>query len=231
MPCEKDNMILIATADSTLFTHWCSVLQPSFSIYEKNIRDHAALTLCLKKTPFDALMVDLALLGEQGINEISALSEIQPNLQIIVMTSAFDDREEISAILFGAKAYCPCTIDSVLLPKILNTVLANELWVDRKFVNRLLAEIEEITHAKHTEMQRLDKGIATMTKRETEIAQLVATGASNRRIAELLNITERTVKAHLGVIFRKIGIVDRLQLALFMNRHQQLASIWHGKSS
>jgi DNA-binding NarL/FixJ family response regulator len=145
------------------------------------------------------------------------------------MTEFYDEREEISAILFGAKAYCSFAINLSLLPKVLNTVMANELWVDRKFVTRLLTEIEDITQAKHSEAQRLDKGIATLTPRETEIACLVATGASNRRIAELLSISERTVKAHLGVIFRKIGISDRLQLALYMNRHRQLSSIWHGK--
>ncbi|HRE31701.1 MAG TPA: helix-turn-helix transcriptional regulator, partial [Candidatus Berkiella sp.] len=114
------------------------------------------------------------------------------------------------------------------LPKVINTVMANELWVDRKFVTRLLLEIEDITHAKHQEAKHLDKGVAAMTPRECEIAGLVATGASNRKIAEQLSISERTVKAHLGVIFRKIGITDRLQLALYMNRYQQITSIWHG---
>jgi DNA-binding NarL/FixJ family response regulator len=60
---------------------------------------------------------------------------------------------------------------------------------------------------------------------------LIATGASNRRIAEKLNISERTVKAHLGGIFKKIGINDRLQLALYMNKYHQLSSLWHPRGS
>ncbi|MBI2791377.1 MAG: response regulator transcription factor [Gammaproteobacteria bacterium] len=144
------------------------------------------------------------------------------------MTKIPDQREEISAVLFGAKAYCSFDLNIELLPKVIKTVCMNELWVDRKFVTRLLIEIEDITQVKHAEAKRLDKGVAAMTPRESEIASLVATGASNRRIAEQLNISERTVKAHLGVIFRKIGITDRLQLALYMNRHQQLSAIWHG---
>ena len=222
-------MILIGSPNVSLFDVWRNALEPQFPIYEVNVRDLHTLELCLKKVTFEVLLIDLALLGEQGVHEISTLREIQPNVHIIVMTECHDPREEISAILFGAKAYCSCNMDLALLPKVLNTVLANELWVDRKFVTRLLTEIEDITHAKHSEAQRLDKGVATLTPRETEIASLVATGASNRRIAELLSISERTVKAHLGVIFRKIGISDRLQLALYMNRHQQLSAIWHGK--
>lgn len=221
-------MILIASLDVEKAQAWHQVLKPLYEVYELDIHDRRTLELTLKKVNFEALIVDLALLSDSGINEISELKELQPDLHIIVMTKTPDQREEISAILFGAKAYCGFDLKLDLFPKVIKTVLANELWVDRKFVSRLLTEIEDITQVKHAEAKRLDKGISTMTPRETEIASLVATGASNRRIAEQLNISERTVKAHLGVIFRKIGISDRLQLALYMNRHQQLSSIWHG---
>ncbi|MGD9592356.1 MAG: DNA-binding response regulator [Candidatus Berkiella sp.] len=221
-------MILIACADVERAVIWHQALAPFYDIYEVDVHDRRTLDLCLKKVNLDVLIVDLAMLGESGINEVSSLKEIQPDLHIVVMTKSPNQREEISAVLFGAKAYCSFELNLELLPKVVKTVLMNELWVDRKFVSRLLSEIEDITQVKHAEAQRLDKGVAAMTPREGEIAALVATGSSNRRIAEQLNISERTVKAHLGVIFRKIGITDRLQLALYMNRHQQLSAIWHG---
>lgn len=221
-------MILIASSDTEMATRWHQLLSTSYSIYEVDVHDRRALDVCLKKVPFDVLVVDLQLLGDSGVNEIASLREIQPHLNIVIMARVPDEREEISAIIFGAKAYCSFNIELTILPKVIKTVMENELWVDRKFVTRLLSEIEDITHAKHQEAKHLDKGIATMTPRECEIAALVATGSSNRKIAEQLSISERTVKAHLGVIFRKIGITDRLQLALYMNRHQQLSAIWHG---
>lgn len=220
-------MILIASPDADLAKQWRQILAPEYDIYEIDIHDKRSLDLLLKKITFEVLVMDIAMIGNAGINEISSLTEIQPYLNLIVMVKIPDQREEISAVLFGAKAYCSYETGLKLLPKIVKTVLLNELWVDRKFVSRLLIEIEEITHAKHEEAQRLHKGVAMMTPRETEIALLVATGASNKTIAEQLKISERTVKAHLGVIFRKIGISDRLQLALYMNRHQQLSHIWH----
>lgn len=221
-------MILIASSDVEMAARWHTLLATSYNIYDVNVHERRALDLCLKKVPFDVLVVDLQLLGESGVNEIASLREIQPHLNIVIMARVPDEREEISAIIFGAKAYCSFNIELTILPKVIKTVMENELWVDRKFVTRLLSEIEDITHAKHQEAKSLDKGIATMTPRECEIAALVATGSSNRKIAEQLSISERTVKAHLGVIFRKIGITDRLQLALYMNRHQQLSAIWHG---
>ncbi len=224
-------MILIASSDTEMGARWHALLSPIYPMYEVDVHDRRALELCLKKVIFDVLIVDLQLLGESGVNEIASLREIQPQLNIVIMARAPDEREEISAIIFGAKAYCSFNIELTILPKVIKTVMENELWVDRKFVTRLLSEIEDITHAKHQEAKHLDKGIATMTPRECEIAALVATGSSNRKIAEQLSISERTVKAHLGVIFRKIGISDRLQLALYMNRHQQLSSIWHGNKA
>jgi len=224
-------MILIASSDTEMATRWHQLLSTTYSLYEVDVHDRRALDLCLKKVPFEVLVVDLQLLGDSGVNEIASLREIQPRLNIVIMARVPDEREEISAIIFGAKAYCSFNIELTILPKVIKTVMENELWVDRKFVTRLLSEIEDITHAKHQEAQHLDKGIATMTPRECEIAALVATGSSNRKIAEQLSISERTVKAHLGVIFRKIGITDRLQLALYMNRHQQLSAVWHGSKA
>lgn len=58
---------------------------------------------------------------------------------------------------------------------------------------------------------------SSLTPREREIARLVGNGASNKVIARELNITDRTVKAHLSAIFQKLGVRDRLQLALYIN--------------
>jgi DNA-binding NarL/FixJ family response regulator len=60
---------------------------------------------------------------------------------------------------------------------------------------------------------------ATLTERQREVAMLVGKGASNKKIANQLDITDRTVKAHLGTIFEKLGVKDRLQLALYVTKH------------
>lgn len=224
-------MLLIAASDPN-FTKACrEMLSASYELYEPDIHDRHALETCIKKCAIQILIVDLAILGQQGITEIQHLKEWCPELHIIVMTNHFDEREQVNAIIFGAQAYCDIQKELSFLPKIIKTVLANELWVDRKFTTRLLAEIEDITALRKKETRALDAGIAKMTPREVEIAEWIGKGASNRKIAEILNITERTVKAHLGVIFRKLGVHDRLQLALYMNRHHQIPAIWHTKNN
>lgn len=220
-------MILIATDDGHRAHVWQQYVSTEYKVYELIVSDKKTLEICLKKVPIDVVLLDKTILGASGIHELSDIQKIQPETRLILMTATADQREEVATILFGAKAYCEYDINDMTLSRVLKTVLADELWVDRKFVSRLLEEIEDIAKAQHTEAQQLDKGLSLLTPRETEIAKLVAGGASNRTIAEQLNISERTVKAHLGVIFRKMNIDDRLQLALFINRHQQISSIWH----
>ena len=66
----------------------------------------------------------------------------------------------------------------------------------------------------HCKARAVTGRLAALTLREREIAELIGNGESNKQIARQLLITERTVKAHLTGIFRKLGIVDRLSLAL-----------------
>ena len=219
-------MILIAATDeqkANLWTQWLS----SFELYEKTALDKRQLDMCMKKVQLELLIVHESVLGTEGVNEIAALHDLRPETKIIILTPEFDPREELSAVLFGAKAYLHDQLEEEAFLKVISRVLEGEIWVDRKFVSRLISEIEDITKQRHEEAAEIEKGIASMTPREGEIAELIATGASNRRIAEKLSISERTVKAHLGVIFKKIGINDRLQLALYMNKYHQLSSLWH----
>ena len=64
-----------------------------------------------------------------------------------------------------------------------------------------------------------DKKMACLTPREREVVNLIAKGDSNKLIARALSISDRTVKSHLSIVFQKLKVNDRLQLALMTNRH------------
>ncbi len=218
-------MILLASSQEIVVS-WRQILAPCFEIYPQDLHDLQPLELCLKKHAFDVLMVDLALLGEQGLDKIFVLKSLAPALHIIVMTQTPDSHEEIAALLFGARAYCGFNTPASVLLEVVNTVLKNELWVDRTFVSRLLSELKAHTLIKHQDAQKLMQGMSSLTKREREIASHIACGETNREIALQLQISERTVKAHLSIIFKKLNIHDRLKLALYVNHYQQLAAFW-----
>lgn len=221
-------MILLACAEQQRADNWAKKLK-DFQVFGQHAHDKRELHTLMRKNQFKVLVLDIVLLGQEGIDGIAAVHELCPDTCIIIMTPTFKPREELFAVLFGAKAYIEYDIAEALMHKVVSKVSEGEVWVDRQFVGRLVSELEAIAKEHHHEVAQIEKGIMTMTPRENEIAELIATGASNRCIAEKLSISERTVKAHLGVIFKKIGINDRLQLALYMNKYHQLSNLWHSR--
>jgi DNA-binding NarL/FixJ family response regulator len=98
-------------------------------------------------------------------------------------------------------------------------VLKGELWVKRTLVHALIAALvaraENRPKGRFHEFDR--RRLERLTHRQREVAESIATGASNKEIARRLNVTERTVKAHLTEMFRNVGVMDRLHLALLLN--------------
>jgi DNA-binding NarL/FixJ family response regulator len=90
------------------------------------------------------------------------------------------------------------------------------LWIGQEMLRRLVGGTSRILGARSVE-QRKNEWSSVLSDRETQVARLVASGASNREIAGKLSITERTVKAHLSAVFEKLGLRDRLQLTLRIN--------------
>ncbi len=100
--------------------------------------------------------------------------------------------------------------DSKVLKKAVKAVFAGELWLDRKLIKDVLYT-----------MTHVDRKI-DLTKKEKEIVALICHGYRNKEIAQKLSITEQTVKSHCNRIFKKVGVSDRLQLALYTHK------IWPG---
>jgi len=105
--------------------------------------------------------------------------------------------------------------DRETLLRVINSVLAGELWIRRSLVPKLLDSVAAETANAGT---GATGRFAILTPREVEITRLIAKGETNKHIARYLAITERTVKNHLTTIFRKIGVVDRLKLAVLAAR-------------
>jgi DNA-binding NarL/FixJ family response regulator len=98
-------------------------------------------------------------------------------------------------------------------------VLRGEVWVGRKVIQLLLDELAGFTEHLQREFQtNSDEQLKHLTPRQREIVSLISRGASNKEIAHALHVSEKTVKAHLTGIFRKLKLTDRLQLALFVTQ-------------
>ena len=120
------------------------------------------------------------------------------------------ERQIPELILRGVSGILPPEADSDILKKSVKVVYAGELWIDGKILKHMLYN-----------MKNLEKKI-DLTKKEKEIANLICNGHRNKEIAQKLDICEQTVKSHCNRIYKKIGVSDRLQLALYTHK------IWPG---
>jgi two-component system nitrate/nitrite response regulator NarL len=164
----------------------------------------------------DLVLLHLSLPGFDGGRDLATLVEAYPAVKWMVFTDRPDDGEQgIELLKAGAAGYCNTYMAADLLVKSVEMVRTGEVWAGRKLIQRLIQDVAAVSRAQRAANK--GQNLAGLTDREQEIAQLVADGASNKRIALRLDISERTVKAHLTAIFRKTGARDRLQLALLVN--------------
>ncbi len=133
----------------------------------------------------------------------------EKGVPVVVMTPMPTNRETFAALQAGARGVCHVFSGPELLHQIAMVVENGGLWVGDALV-RMLTQL--VTASGRSADQVPD----TLSERERSVAQLVAGGMSNKQIARELDITERTVKAHISAIFRKMDVRDRLQLVLKM---------------
>jgi two-component system, NarL family, nitrate/nitrite response regulator NarL len=134
--------------------------------------------------------------------------------RVIVLTAAEDDRGVIRAMRLGARGVVLKQSASDLLLKSIRQVHDGEIWLD----DRRHAEVIDAFKKSAESGRRREKPL--LSDREKEVVQLVAQGFHNREIGEKLLISEQTVKNHLHNIFEKLGVSDRLELALYAVHHR-----------
>ena len=144
---------------------------------------------------------------------LRAVRELLPEARAVVLSNTPSQQEALLALNAGASGYCHAQATPQMLQQVATVVNNGGLWIGPELMRRVMAAAGHFfaPEPRHPALERL-------TPREREVALAVGRGASNREVAELLEVSERTVKAHLGAIFEKLGVRDRLQLALFLRR-------------
>jgi DNA-binding NarL/FixJ family response regulator len=139
-------------------------------------------------------------------------------IKVLVLSHKPSDDVGRAVLAAGAAGYAHASTPWVEMDRILSTVADGNIWLGRSLLQRLLGDIDS----------RLPEASKAWTKgltlREQEVALLAATGESNQAIAYQLDITERTVRAHLSAVFEKLCVSDRLMLALKVHGIQAATS-------
>jgi DNA-binding NarL/FixJ family response regulator len=150
---------------------------------------------------------------------LQRLQATKSRTRIIVLTASEDKQEFVQAVRFGTSGIVLKQTATELLIKSIRKVHAGEIWLDSNTtaaVMRQFASAEEApASAPAPTPQGRDRDRTPLSQREREIVALVAQGFKNKEMAEKLFISEQTVKNHLHNIFDKLGVSDRLELALY----------------
>lgn len=174
-----------------------------------------AKALALSEQP-QVILLDLDLGDENGMDFLPELLKIAPQAQIIVLTGLRDIQILIQAVQLGAKGviHKDQAIDLVL--QAIEKVHAGETWFDGTIMAKMLAKLS--ANKKENSSGQETANLASLTKRERQIIGLVCQGLKNHKIADLLFISEGTVRNHLTVIYEKLGVKDRFGLIILANR-------------
>ena len=145
------------------------------------------------------------------VREVAAACVGRP---LVLLADEPAQEEAMAALAAGAAGYCNGHAAPDVLRQVATVVEHGGIWVGQGLMQRLLAATSRLLPASEAAGHAWR---STLTPREQETAALLAKGASNKEIARQLDITERTVKAHVGAMLEKLGARDRLQLSLIIN--------------
>lgn len=142
---------------------------------------------------------------------LKAIQAVAKNVPIVVLSNVPEDEQGLAALAAGASGYCSALTLPAVLQQVASVVENGGLWVGPRLMRRLM---EGLTGrpAKVTE-----PALDLLSQRERQVAEAVARGSTNKEIARVMGITERTVKAHLSASFEKLEVRDRMQLSLLVN--------------
>ena len=153
-----------------------------------------------------------------GLDETTLLGEIgllASDVSLVVLSPIPSESQSFALISAGARGYCHAEAVEEQLRDVATIVASGGIWAPPELVSRLATITRRLQESRS---HQIPDGFKVLTERELDVAVMVGRGFSNREIGEQLQMTERTVKAHLTSIFSKLNLRDRVQLALAINQ-------------
>lgn len=157
-----------------------------------------ALGLVDAQPDLAAVIVDLRMVGTGGLVVVGQLRRLRPDLPVLVLSSSEEPDDVRRALAAGARGYCPKSAAPATLLAALQLVLAGEVYVPP-----LMAQAPAAPAAAGDGND--------LTPRQREVLQQLCKGQTNKQIARILAMQEKTVKGHVSAIFKALNVVHRLQ--------------------
>lgn len=182
--------------------------EPGFQVVGEAADGVEAIKLVQQLKP-DILLLDLAMPRLPGLETLRELTSVDWSVRTIILTAAIEKPQIVEALQLGARGVVMKEAATAMMLKSIRSVMEGEFWVGRESVSSLVTLLREATAAP----QKPKK--FGLTSRELEVVAAIVSGYTNKDIAQKFSISEQTVKHHLTSIFDKLGVANRLELALF----------------
>jgi DNA-binding NarL/FixJ family response regulator len=219
---EQAASVLIASPIPWCQQHWVDAIGAPCAVLD--VADVASLEQIVAKMKPDVVLVDQALLGQTAEDGAGAIQRLAAETRVLVLAKNPDDNEALIAFKAGAHAYCDRNIDVALLAKAVKVVQKGEIWIGRGLIARLVEELAFAARRVSPQRSEFATRLEGISERQRQVLDLLRTGASNKEIACQLNVTTRTIKAHLGAIFEKVGICGRVRLTAALLEHSRITA-------
>ncbi|UIJ70611.1 response regulator transcription factor [Aurantimonas sp. HBX-1] len=212
---------IIVVDDHPLFREGVSLTLasiPGLSVVGKGGSTADAIALVDELRP-DVVMLDLSMPGG-GLNALSAILDRWSEAKIIVLTASESDDDVLAALPAGARGYVLKGVGASTLVEVIKGVAAGESYVSPALAARILVEIQSGRNGPAGARESED-ALSTLTHREEQVLRMVAAGNSNKEVARLLALQEKTVKHHMTRILHKLHVRNRTEAAmLFSDGHK-----------
>jgi two-component system, NarL family, nitrate/nitrite response regulator NarL len=171
---------------------------------------HAAI----QRHPTDVLLLEGSLIAGTT-NAIPEVVRTAPQIKIIVQTSSSDEAHTVELYRRGVRGIIPRSISPDLLVKCVRKIAAGETWIDNQSVNWVIEAYRSQASALTNPRSQ-----PRLSQKELAIITCITQGKRNKEIAYQLGTTEQVIKNYLRKIYDKLGVSDRLELALYCLHHQ-----------
>jgi len=163
----------------------------------------------------DVVLLDLRMPNMDGLTTLQAFQELSFKPRVIILTASEDKNEFVQAMKLGCSGIVLKQTAPELIVKSIRKVHSGEIWLDSHTTAAVMRQFAAPGDVIGGSGPSRNRERSPLSQREREIVGLVAQGYKNREMAEKMFISEQTVKNHLHNIFDKLGVSDRLELALY----------------
>ncbi len=189
--------------------------QPGIEVVGESSDGMDAIEKIVQISP-DVVLLDPKMPRVDGLTVLRSIQTRAPQSKVILFTSTDNKEDSIEAMKLGCSGILQKDASVSMIEKSIHKVHQGEIWLDSNTTAAVFRSFAAPSEYPNNQLNgKLSRERAQLSQREREIIILIAQGYKNKEIAEKMFITEQTVKNHLHNVFDKLGVSDRLELALY----------------